>query len=1233
MVLVNGEEIPVYRFDTVDSVITRIAARENTLPKYLYFAGSENNRPSLEQIQNSSTNIAVEDTFKTLTSATAVSQLTAIMDKLPDLDLERDLFPYYIIYNKKIQKLETQREMLGDDQFDWSATFATRELGGQSGEALWILRQPVIQKFEAERDKIRSAVEANEQSLGELDVTEPVRTTAFFPEKSSLEFNLDMQLPIGSILQVFNYISLNTSVPFAHINQFFKILKSSQPDHDWVSEKVLEDVITLKIVSTVPGVDPAYISLTVRLTELGVVQCRLGLSASKSAASSSVITERIISAFPVNMDISLEGTTITSINGIFYMPNRAFTPYIFSDLVMNNDLFAAVMVISERRKTTKDKTSVYIRFFRPDTGRVNAIITQQTVVDETSKTLKPPDFTMGSSFIRINITSARDTAAANVFQDILSKLFAIYDKLAPDLVREYQQFIPDFEEEQAKVPGQVGHLKLKDIDKNDVFAEYYSRSCREERQPYRANDSEAAIALAEGKQVLTFPRPESGMPVHNYVCDPSRRREAYKGENFVFPGLQKNNQANKNVFPVVPCCYQLNQRKSKSMVEFHKSVTEGSPAEDAVESEPSQRAAQSIYKTGKIVPANTTGDVPESINTLFEIIDQPPDGTRRRTLRRGMTRTKSSFLDCVLTALNNDEYDQLRDLYDIENSLTLVRKKLATEKGAALCKQEMFDYDTSTIQLQIADPNVYFDPRYFVALLENAYNCDIYIFSKLEDPNSAMVLPYYRQAYYKNRGRGGPSIAILEHMGSEKDHAEYPQCELIMRWNVAKDDDLILSYPSMSNPAKGLSNVFERMRKAYVLDKLIPLTFLPIPREVRIENQAVDSYGKCRMIIIQVASIQGTLFVPPIPPLAASIIESSDFTRVSVEEALNLAAILNMRVTGQGTQFGVVKEIRGSIGNVESITIPTLDGKIVNGVPDYSTEDIPDVMESSLTKYDYGKKMARYIEEYMLWLYSKFVDDDKDLSDESILNFRDRFIILDSDFEYGTVTEVFSKNSGVMKGGKLVVKSEDTLKRLMYVLRLACVHESQKVRAFKTHKSIHSFYMNINDFDNHPFEVIVYGKDSMMRWIDSELAESASVHDSIVVYIQTGDSFPDPLTSMLEIKDRLSRQANNLVPGEPYFFKNALVGPDMYLAQNTDNIWIAMGIAKTWNREGYNPGPKAQPEELTSFTLYIYVNEEEITDAKEDGARLPEFPASGFEIKILGYKILDNSFYTVLLPL
>jgi hypothetical protein len=89
----------------------------------------------------------------------------------------------------------------------------------------------------------------------------------------------------------------------------------------------------------------------------------------------------------------------------------------------------------------------------------------------------------------------------------------------------------------------------------------------------------------------------------------------------------------------------------------------------------------------------------------------------------------------------------------------------------------------------------------------------------------------------------------------------------------------------------------------------------------------------------------------------------------------------------------------------------------------------------------------------------------------------------------------------------------------------------------------------------------------------------------------------------------------------------------MYLAQNTDNIWIAMGIAKTWNREGYNPGPKAQPEELTSFTLYIYVNEEEITDAKEDGARLPEFPASGFEIKILGYKILDNSFYTVLLPL
>jgi hypothetical protein len=290
-------------------------------------------------------------------------------------------------------------------------------------------------------------------------------------------------------------------------------------------------------------------------------------------------------------------------------------------------------------------------------------------------------------------------------------------------------------------------------------------------------------------------------------------------------------------------------------------------------------------------------------------------------------------------------------------------------------------------------------------------------------------------------------------------------------------------------------------------------------------------------------------------------------------------------------------------------------------------------MESSLDKYDYGKKMARYIEEYMLWLYSKFVGDDGDLSDESILVFRDRRILLDTEFEYGTVTEVFSDESGVMKDGKLVVKSEDTLKRLMYVLRLACAHESQKVRAFKTYKSIRSFYTNINDFDKHPFEVIVYGKDTMTRWIDSELAESAAVHASVIVYVQTGDSFPDPLSTISEIEDRLSRETNNLVPGEPYFFKNSLVGPDMYLAQNIDNIWIAMGIAKTWNRDGYNPGPTAEPETLTSFTLYIYVNEEEITDAEQDGAELPEFQPSGFEIKILGYKILDKSFYTVLLPL
>ena len=74
----------------------------------------------------------------------------------------------------------------------------------------------------------------------------------------------------------------------------------------------------------------------------------------------------------------------------------------------------------------------------------------------------------------------------------------------------------------------------------------------------------------------------------------------------------------------------------------------------------------------------------------------------------------------------------------------------------------------------------------------------------------------------------------------------------------------------------------------------------------------------------------------------------------------------------------------------------------------------------------------------------------------------------------------------------------------------------------------------------------------------------------------------------------------------PYFFKNDAVSKKVFLAQNTDTYGKATNIIETWVKKFYNIG--------------IYA-EDKVVKVK-----------SKKDIKILGYKIGEDDYYTVLLP-
>ena len=417
----------------------------------------------------------------------------------------------------------------------------------------------------------------------------------------------------------------------------------------------------------------------------------------------------------------------------------------------------------------------------------------------------------------------------------------------------------------------------------------------------------------------------------------------------------------------------------------------------------------------------------------------------------------------------------------------------------------------------------YFDPYYFTALLEQFLQCNIYVFKRCRVGKAQFMIPRHLQGYYKTQ-KPNRCIFIYEHLGSDSNYAKYPRCELIVKWreNVAGD---VMEYADYdSNLCKGVVNIYNQLIKAYSLTTEIEETIFSLPKSLELIDQGIDSYGKCRMLKVRYKGEIVTILTDPIAPFLLQ--ESIDWlvTKVDQSIVIEFAAFLGMSITKQNVNNDRVKSYGGKIGTV-NVNIPITDASISSGIPTYELNiDYPTSNVSAISDYSFYKKTSRYVVAYMLWLYSKYLaKTGESIGIESIDRFQRRNIRVNPNFVYGNITKTFSMDSGVMSGNKLMVKSEETLKRLLYVLRIEC-RNRQKILTYRNRVTIDNYYQDISDFDQYQFQVILQGEDSVDKWI-VEQRDKYLLYDFI--------------------------QERKLVP---YFFRNEFIGDEIYLAQNVDNL-------------------------------------------------------------------------------
>ena len=958
-------------------------------------------------------------------------------------------------------------------------------------------------------------------------------------------------------------------------------MKDFIPLDSW-KNKENNNTITLKINNKLNSVE--YTDIKIVLNENNDFVISTKLINSKEYIDRDTLIKRIYDIFP-NYKIDIKNINEKEITGMFFYPLQRMHTYIFSDLVMNDDIFSKMIDMDESIKATKRKSNnqnwLYIHFNHINTGNISASIIQK-FYDKTDKEInmfKVLFENEGDPYIRIRL-KGENLKSINIFKSIFSKLLTLYDEKYNDIADFYSEYIPNFNIVEEK---KIIQRKSK-ISDSIVFPKNYSRFCPVDRIPTIINEEDVNEYKNQGKQVMKFPRDRDNENIEIFSSDGIEQKYYIcKNENYPYPGIQKNNLSNSEDYPYLPCCFAVNQEAKKTS--NYRKYYYGENIEVI------EKKQQELIITNKILNYEQYGILNDTLDSFFNLLEVDPN---YRYIRVGVNRTYSSFLECLLLAFDTDgKISKLNN----EDKIKLLKQKrieISNSDDIYLAKQGCFDKDIDDIMEDLKNHDIYLDPKLYCQVLESFFNCKIYLFD-----TEKMIKPRYVQNYLEYKSNN-PVILIYEHMGGESDRAQYPQCELIIKWNINQKSGTQFLFDMNNEIIKKIENAFNLLTLSFSLNKKNEKLENPFENDdISYISQNIDNYGKVRYLNVKYKDTFITFFTEPLPPLQLK--ETNEIYYCNVETAIKFIKSINSKEEYQICYNNKILEL-GFFKNKLSFNIcinnkenRIKELKVDNSLRKYINIDA----KSKINIYNKNKKYARYISENILWLFSNYIKDQNIdiIEDKHFYDFQIKNLIIKPNYKYKNISKIFSKNSNIFENGKLIITSEEMLKRLLYTLKLFSKRNLKLLKNYYIKTNIINYYIDISDFDVYPIQFLFQGHDCIDKIIHN------TEYHKLYSEIQIGSK-------------------------NPYFFQNDLISSKkVFLAQNVRNINDAFEVYYNWKYKKYNIGffPEEKKDNIKSFTLYGYSNDKKI--------KKHNFGKKDNDIKIIGYIINEISYFTVLLEL
>jgi hypothetical protein len=897
--------------------------------------------------------------------------------------------------------------------------------------------------------------------------------------------------------EIFNSIETSEQIPFAYLNYYndqdvYKIYKSSK---DTV-QKYFDDKLFAET--------PVYIIMYYKNTPVFIEFFRNEMIISFEVSLKETKVENIILG-SIKKDIVLKQIKKEGIRGNFAVKDFILNREIFLDIIMNDPIISKTFFVDESRKAGSGKKdeeelrSIYLNYEPKGEKPVNVFISQKTSGRNDPFVLEKyiPLF---SDYLSIRISKIDSLESVDKYREIFGKLLGVYNKKFEELRKEYAKYIPRFNNLKKDVDKKVGtERNLKQLQRAapDIFIQGYSKKSEAKSQP-RIYDSKNP----EHKEleIMVFE------DLH-LVCPPK----------YPHPGLKKSTLDNKDKYPYIPNCYKT-KNKNYDMWKRYEA------GEDIEITKSGKSTSKKVQK--KALGPDQQGLLPRNIYFLL--------GSNDEYYRSGTPFDNNSLIHAVLQGVDK-EYLEASNKKEYVND---IRRGFASNARQQIV-QQLWDKTQSEIESELVKNVSEFDSKIFIGYLQEQYEIKIYVLSSLEDFNGTFEIPRYTQAYLA--GNFKKTVLIYKHLGSEGQNLKKPHYELIRGEKAV--------FKTNSKIITRLEKYYKRCYHAHNLG-------LRFSKNIEFDSQIVDSYGKTRGLLFDEYEI--TMWVSPQSPEIKPGLEREIYPASSLENVQSFLEENNLKIVSKNIENGKIIGIKTNAFDYSYIDIiPTDD--VLSDIPadGYSLQSERG-NDNILTKTFDNRKIANFMVQLMLYQFSLFIENNEfEPENENLqlklLNQRKYYntmlkkyvksFVVKPDHDFlESVPRELSLNNSFFDGNSLIVDSEETARKLQWVLYYYVNTDIKTVLEYKNRQYLENYYILPSDYKQWPETIILIGEKSLEDWLIQETIDFRVIE------------IPEP-----DIK-------------KVQFWISWTLGKGINIVQNARDLKSAVYISDNYLRQSYNAG-------------------------------------------------------------